>query len=536
MKILITEEQKNFILFGTPDLLTETFFDRELDAFMDFYESVKDLFSNLKFISRDKHKMTFFVDRITETVIKLKHYKVASGKIGKVERHLKKEFDGDLIDKFGIFKLLGSLDGDKKVKEIDDFVSNLKKKTRELMDDYHQKLKDDKTYDVFNIMKDDESKVPFYKFEKEKFFLQIELLKLQEWVIANNKKFLFVFEGRDTSGKSANIENLTENLNPKHYRVESFDIPTESEKKNWFKRYEKVLPKEGEIVFFDRSWYNRGTIDPAMGYCTKEEYEEFMEKVLDFEKGLIKKEIQIVKIWLDIKKNKQMARFEIRILEPLKYWKFSKNDEKIMKKWDKLTPYIDRVLKETHTEETPWNIINADDKLNALLNTSKLILKMFDYDKKNYELFGQTKSIIFLDIHGVIITDIEVDKDGKRDCTKGYNKDCVNYLNKLTDLSGAKIVVISDCKKRMSVEELEKCFKDEGITGKVIGKTVDINKKLRTLQIKDWFKSNDEPRNWVVLDDTHYDDYSEIPDHVVFTKSKKGLGKSEFESALKILE
>ena len=120
--------------------------------------------------------------------------------------------------------------------------------------------------------------------------------------------------------------------------------------------------------------------------------------------------------------------------------------------------------------------------------------------------------------------------------SKGYNKDCVNYLNKLTDLSGAKIVVISDCKKRMSVEELEKCFKDEGITGKVIGKTVDINKKLRTLQIKDWFKSNDEPRNWVVLDDTHYDDYSEIPDHVVFTKSKKGLGKSEFESALKILE
>ena len=211
-------------------------------------------------------------------------------------------------------------------------------------------------------------------FHSKIFELQIELLKLQEWVVENKKKVLIIFEGRDAAGKSANIEAFTDNLNPKHYRVETFDIPTEDEKKNWFKRYIKVLPKEGEIVFFDRSWYNRGIIEPAMGYCTPEQYEEFMDDVNDFEEWVLHHGIQVFKFWLDIEKSKQIARFEMRKRDPLKYWKFSDNDHKILKKWDKLSPYIERVLNETN-QHVPWKKINSDDKLNGILESIQIVLK-----------------------------------------------------------------------------------------------------------------------------------------------------------------
>ena len=147
---------------------------------------------------------------------------------------------------------------------------------------YNNKINTDKEYDVFNIMKGNKDAITPKEFHQKIYELQIELLKLQEWVTETGKRVLVIFEGRDAAGKSANIESFTENLNPKHFRVETFDIPTEEEKKDWFKRYIKVLPKEGEIVFFDRSWYNRGIIEPAMGYCTPEEYEEFMADVNDF--------------------------------------------------------------------------------------------------------------------------------------------------------------------------------------------------------------------------------------------------------------
>jgi len=174
-------------------------------------------------------------------------------------------------------------------------------------------------------------------YEKEKFDIQVELLKLQEWVRENKKKIAIVFEGRDTSGKGSTIKRFIEYLDPKGFRIVALGVPTEEEKNNWFARYENHMPKPGEIVFFDRSWHNRSIVEPAMGYCTEKQYKDFMESVNDWEESLINDGIILVKFWFSITKEKQQKRFELRQKSPLKYWKFSPNDAKVVDKWDLIT-------------------------------------------------------------------------------------------------------------------------------------------------------------------------------------------------------
>jgi hypothetical protein len=225
------------------------------------------------------------------------------------------------------------------------------------------------------------------KYEAEKYQLQIELLKLQEWVAKNNKKVAIVFEGRDAAGKGSTIKRFIEYLNPRGFKVVALGIPTKEEKNNWLGRYEKHLPKEGEIVFFDRSWYNRGVVEPAMGYCTEKQYTDFIENVVDWEENLIKTQgFTLIKFWFSITKEKQVSRFELRQASPLKYWKFSPNDAKVIDKWEIISNYKTQMFNKTSSRTSPWVIINSNDKKIGRLNAIRYVLSAIPYEGKNIEL------------------------------------------------------------------------------------------------------------------------------------------------------
>jgi polyphosphate kinase 2 len=236
--------------------------------------------------------------------------------------------------------------------------------------------------DHFDKIEGEWSILPRKKYESEKYDIQVELLKLQEWVVKNNKRIAIVFEGRDAAGKGSTIKRFVEYLNPRYFRVVALGIPTEEEKNNWFGRYEKHLPKPGEIVFFDRSWYNRSVVEPVLGYCTEEQYIDFMENVVDWEESLIKNDLILIKFWFSITKEKQLQRFKIRQESPLKYWKFSPNDAKVVDKFEKIGDFKNEMFQKTSTRLTPWIIVNSNDKKVGRLNAMRYVLDKIDYDGK----------------------------------------------------------------------------------------------------------------------------------------------------------
>jgi polyphosphate kinase 2 len=201
--------------------------------------------------------------------------------------------------------------------------------------------------------------------------------------MANKKRVAIVFEGRDSAGKGSTIKRFVEILNPKVYNVVALGLPTEEEKQNWFGRYEKHLPKPGQIVFFDRSWYNRAVVEPAMGYCTEEQYMDFMENVPKWEANLVDNGLILIKFWFSITKEKQLQRFELRKTSPIKYWKFSPNDEKVVGKWDVITKYKNQMFEKTSTEKSPWTIVNSNDKKIGRLNAMRYVLSVIDYEGKD---------------------------------------------------------------------------------------------------------------------------------------------------------
>ena len=219
-------------------------------------------------------------------------------------------------------------------------------------------------------------------YQKEKRRLQIELLKLQEWVINSKQKLAIVFEGRDAAGKGATIKRFIEILIPKTMRVVELGVPTPAQNKMWFKTYDKLLPKAGEIVFFDRSWYTRGLIQPAMGYCTERQYKYFMKNVNKWEKKHIDSGLLLIKFYLSVSKENQQQRFIFRQNSPLKYWKLSDNDIKAAKEWDLFTNYKDQVFANSKPNKNPWVIINSDNKMIARLNAMRYVLTNFNYPGK----------------------------------------------------------------------------------------------------------------------------------------------------------
>lgn len=224
------------------------------------------------------------------------------------------------------------------------------------------------------------------KYEKELEFLQIELKKLQEWLLKKNKRMAILFEGRDAAGKGGSIRRFKEHMNPRSMRVVALAKPSEIERGQWyFRRYIKELPNIGEIVFFDRSWYNRAVVEPVMGFCSKADYEKFIRQVPEFEHMLYEDNITVVKFWFSISKKEQAKRFESRKTNPLKQWKLSPVDQKSRSKWDEYTIYKEKMFSATHTSFCPWIIINANNKLIMRLESMRYVLNMFDYDNKTEE-------------------------------------------------------------------------------------------------------------------------------------------------------
>ena len=219
-----------------------------------------------------------------------------------------------------------------------------------------------------------------YALEKRR--LQIELLKLQEDVIKNNRKICIVFEGRDTAGKSSAIKFFSEYLRPTNFKYVQLGIPTKWESSHWFQRWEKVLPKQGEISFLDRSWYTRAITEPIMGYCSEHQYRTFMKRVNEWEENLIKNGVELIKFYFSLSKDQQERRMHARKNSQLKYWKLSKNDEQIVTKWDAFTLYKEQMFNKTGTEISPWVSINSNNKMIGRLTSLRYFLIKTDYENK----------------------------------------------------------------------------------------------------------------------------------------------------------
>ena len=214
-----------------------------------------------------------------------------------------------------------------------------------------------------------------YQIEKRR--LQVELLKIQQRLVKKGQSLVVIFEGRDAAGKGSTIKRFTENLMPAHYQIIALGIPSESESKYWFKRYEKHFPKTGQTTFFDRSWYTRALIEPTMGYCTEKQYKYFMRKVLKWEHKHIDNGLLLTKFYLSISEDTQVLRFEDRINNPLTYWKFSENDLKARKKWKVFTQYKEQMFNHTSSEKSPWVVVNADGKKEVRLTCMLYLVRLF---------------------------------------------------------------------------------------------------------------------------------------------------------------
>ncbi len=245
--------------------------------------------------------------------------------------------------------------------------------------DGYKKLLSSKDVNVKKILKT-------LKYEEELNDLQIELLKMQGWAAANNKRIAILFEGRDAAGKGGTIRRFVEHLNPRSIRIVALPKPTEEERGQWyFRRYINQLPNPGELVFFDRSWYNRAVVEPVNGFCTPEEYALFMKQVISYERMLQESGVILIKFWLDTSKDEQAKRFEARKKSPLKQWKFSPIDERAQELWEVYTQYRDAMFEKTHTEDCPWVIVQADDKKTARLAAIRYVLNSLDYEGKSDE-------------------------------------------------------------------------------------------------------------------------------------------------------
>ena len=242
----------------------------------------------------------------------------------------------------------------------------------------HKGLKALLAKEPYNIAK----ALRFINYERRLKKLQVELVKLQTWAIENNERIIVVFEGRDAAGKGGAIRRITERINPRHIRIIALSKPTEEEKTQWyFQRYVNQFPRAGQMVFFDRSWYNRAVVEPVNGFCTEEEYKIFMNQVNDFERMITESGIRLVKIYMSISKSEQAQRFEDIKSDPLKHWKMTAVDEKAQELWDVYTKYKKMMFENTEKGGIPFKVIKANRKTIARINAIQYILSEIPYDK-----------------------------------------------------------------------------------------------------------------------------------------------------------
>ncbi len=226
-------------------------------------------------------------------------------------------------------------------------------------------------------------------YDRELAALQIELVKLQAWVKETGQRVVIVFEGRDAAGKGGTIKRFRENLNPRGARIVALSKPSDAEKSQWyFQRYIDHLPSAGEIVFYDRSWYNRGVVEKVFGFCTDEQREHFFTQVGPFEEMLVDEGIHLMKFWLNVGRAEQLRRFMQREKDPLKQWKLSWIDVEGLKKWDEYSAAISETLTRSHSDIAPWTVVRSDDKRRARVNAVRHVLSALDYARKDAKSIG----------------------------------------------------------------------------------------------------------------------------------------------------
>ncbi|MGY1685142.1 polyphosphate kinase 2 [Geodermatophilus sp. SYSU D00867] len=233
------------------------------------------------------------------------------------------------------------------------------------------------------------------EYEIEKRRLQIELLHMQSWVKDTGQKLVIVFEGRDAAGKGGTIKRFTEHLNPRGARVVALDKPSEREQTQWyFQRYVQHLPAAGEIVMFDRSWYNRAGVERVMGYCTDEQYRQFLQDAPEFERMLVDSGILLFKLWFSVSRGEQRSRFVVRQIDPVRQWKLSPTDLASLGKWDAYTEAKEAMFLHTDTQHAPWTVIKSNDKKRARLEAMRHVLCRLDYDDKDCDVVGDPDPLI----------------------------------------------------------------------------------------------------------------------------------------------
>ncbi|WP_420386435.1 polyphosphate kinase 2 [Roseivirga sp.] len=267
----------------------------------------------------------------------------------------------------------------------DDSIQNNLEKSKRLTNDDFSNIKS--RADLEAILQErgrDYSKALFnIEYEHQLEQLQIELVKWQRWIADTRQRVAIIFEGRDAAGKGGSIKRFIEHMNPRSLRVVALNKPTDLEKRQWyFRRYIKELPNAGEIVFFDRSWYNRAVVEPVMGFCSEEQYQQFMRQVPEFEHMLFEDGVHVIKLWFSINKEEQGRRFDARRSNPLKQWKLSPVDEKGQEMWEKYTYYKEQMFARTHNTFSPWTIIKTNKKKIARLESIRHVLSKFEYEGK----------------------------------------------------------------------------------------------------------------------------------------------------------
>lgn len=261
-----------------------------------------------------------------------------------------------------------------------------RKMQHDLIDAYDEELENEiddyvRDYRFNGLELSEEEKLDRHTYFQELVRLQRELIKLQDWVVDRGEKIVVIFEGRDSAGKGGAIKRITQRLNPRVCRVAALPAPTEREQSQWyFQRYVAHLPAAGEIVLFDRSWYNRAGVEKVMGFCTDEQYEEFFQSVPEFERMLVRSGIRLIKYWFSITDEEQHSRFLSRIHDPLKQWKLSPMDLESRRRWEDYTKAKETMFERTHIPEAPWWVVEGDTKKRARLNCIAHLLEQIPYE------------------------------------------------------------------------------------------------------------------------------------------------------------
>ncbi|MBU1667657.1 polyphosphate kinase 2 [bacterium] len=240
----------------------------------------------------------------------------------------------------------------------------------------------------------------FYQELKELEPYQAEMIKLQKYIERTGKKLIILFEGRDAAGKGTLIGTISQYMNPKHYRIVALGKPTQEHKTQWyFQRYVNHLPSGGEIIMFDRSWYNRAMVEPVFGFCTQEEHETFMQDVIGFERSLVKHDTVLIKLYLSVNKSVQSERFEKRRTDPLRSWKLSEIDLQAQGYWNDFSKMKYKMLEQTNHPDGAWHVVRSNNKHLARIESMKLILNHFDYEDRDHSLSFQEENSILIPIN-----------------------------------------------------------------------------------------------------------------------------------------